>query len=55
MTTPSFTRSTPQDLVRVGVIAGPGGHYARYLGQYDEPTRGTNPHDRYAADTRLDH
>ena len=55
MTTPSFTRSTPQDLVRVGVIAGPGGHMHGIWGNTMNPPAGQIPHDRYAVDTRLDH
>ena len=40
MTTPSFTRSTPQDLVRVGVIAGPGGHMHGIWGNTMNPPAG---------------
>ena len=40
MTTPSFTRFTPHDLVRVGVIAGPGGHMHGIWGNTMNPPAG---------------
>ena len=40
MTTSSFTRSSPYDLVRVGVIAGAGGHTHSIWGNTMNPPAG---------------
>lgn len=40
MTSPRFTRTTPRDLVRVGIITGPGGHTPAIWGDNMNPPAG---------------